>query len=331
MVALAKHNIDGLLGEGWYDEWQQLEKDTALEKRRAETNQKRFSGVKAPGTSDQLWWDLHLLEGVASDYRAAMNLIAAGQTVDAARVGQIHDVLTLALGTVKHDNDALDAAFAAGLVAAFVAIPFAVFQKRAERLSKLLSALKRALEQAKYERNTAWVQGGLNAVVTVVGLFIPPVGLLARLGIAAGFSGVQWFYDDFFGPSTPTAATVGSKTSITVSQFGDAVADMERLGSTTRSVAKGAGEAMTITGFAFDVNEIMIGHRNADRVQQALSQAEKAYADLLSELRRHRAPLARFVRDYQRWQVSIKSIRENAKEIRYALLEEMRRSGYSPA
>lgn len=67
-----------------------------------------------------------MLTKVASDYRQAMDKIVSNQPVNRDRVGQIHDVLTLAIGVVHDENDALDAAFAVGVVQVFVVIPMAM-------------------------------------------------------------------------------------------------------------------------------------------------------------------------------------------------------------
>lgn len=326
-MATPKEIVDGALGDGWYDGWRDLEADVEREAREARLNEARFSSFRAPGTTDNLWWDLRLLEAVGADYRAAMSSIAQGRAADADRVGRIHDALTLALGVVHHDNEALGAAFAAGIVTGFVAVPFAILQLRAKRLEEALDVLKARLEAAKRERNEAWVQGAIGTSLTMIAAFMPHVGILTRGGIAVG----QWFLDDALGPSTSRAASAGSKAGHVASQIGDAVAEIEGLGRRTRTFAKGSGRVATVAGFAFDANEIMAGHRNVGTIEEAMSRGKRAYSALVAEIVKHKPTLQRFLMDYRRWQAAIRSVRETASGVRDALTDELRRTGYRPS
>jgi hypothetical protein len=325
-MATTKEIIDGVLGKGWYDEWQKMEKGAAVQKKRATVNDKRFSALKSPGATDRLFFDMRLLEAIITDYRKAMNRIARRQTVSTTRVGHIHDVLTFALDVVRYDNDALDAAFLVGIVKAFVAIPFAVFQQNSAQVIRLLGVLKQRLQQAKRERTEAWVQTAINAAVTAITLLAPPIGLIGRAGLLVG----QWVLDDALGPQTSKAATAGSKSSMSASQLGDAASEIERLGSKTRRIGKAAGRVATVTGFAFDVNEVLVGYRNVNQVRTAMSQAKKAYARLIGDIKKHKPTIAKFQQDCKRWQVSIKSTRKQASLIRSAMYAEMKRTGYKP-
>jgi hypothetical protein len=326
----SRQAIDGVLGVGWYDEWQQMEKDTKSEAQRAQTNSLRFSSLRSPGKPDQLASDVALLTKVAADYRQAMNKIVSNQPVDRARVGQVHDVLTLVLGVVKHDNDGLDAAFAVGVVQAFVAIPMAVFAERSQRLVKLLEALKPQLEQAKRERNEAWLQATINTAVTAITLIIPPLGLLATLA-KGGIVASQFLIDDALGPTTSVVMTTGSKSTYVASQLVDPLTKVERLGTATQKIAKGAGRYVTVAGFYFDYNEISIANRNIAKIESALRMAKNAYDDLLSQIKKNKPVIDKFLASYERWQVSIASIRKNADSIRKALADEMKTTRYQPA
>lgn len=323
-MADSKQAIDGVLGVGWFDEWQQMEKDISSEAQRTQTNLSRFSSVGKP---DQLRSDVSLLTKVATDYRQAMNKIVSNQTIDQVRVGQVHDILTLALGVVKHDNNALDAAFTVGVVQAFVAIPMAMLASQAKNLIKSLEALKLQLEQAKRERKEAWAQAAINMAVTGISTIIPPLGLLAtmaRAGIAAG----QFLIDDALGPTTPTVMTAGSKSTYVASQLVDPLAKIERLGATTQKIAKGAGRYVTVVGFYFDSNEIGIASRNVAKLESAMKMAKNAYNDLLSKIKKNKPVIDKFLSNYKRWQVSIASIRKNADSIRKALIAEMKKTRY---
>lgn len=324
-----KQAVDSVLGKGWYDEWQKMEQSTKELKKRSEVNVNRYTGLGASEILKILSADAQLLERVSSDYGKAMNLLVTGGKVDTKRLGEIHDVFTLALGVVEEDNKLLDSAFTAGVVAAFVAIPLAMLQQTAERLAKLLEVLKILLEQAKRERTEAYVQTAVNAaisVITVVTTLTGPIGLAIRAGIFGG----QWILDSALGPKKSTTVTVLQKSSHAAEQLLDHAGEMEKVGKKTQRVAKGAGIGFAVTGFFFDANEVLLGYRNVDQIRTAMSQAKKTYDDLIADFNRHKPALTKFQVQWRTWKTSIQDTETNARLTRDALNKAMKDTGYKP-
>jgi hypothetical protein len=315
--------IDGLFGTGWYNQWQDMRQETQVLRQRSAVNSKRFEQLESNGATSRLYWDVRTLESLARDFDDVMNNAASGKQVDVERAGRLYDMYTLAIGVVTEDNNALDAAFAVGLVAAFVAFPFALFRIRAQRLQELLKELKRQLEIAKRERTEALFQGLVDAAIAGVTSFTP-LGLLELGGILVA----QGLLDSALGPSTSTQATVGAYTS-KAAEFAAAV-DGVRVASEKKSVIpKGGGATATVVGFVFDINEIGVAYKNVDKLRAAMDQAAGALKKLNEEIQRNLPTLQRFVQQYQGWQASIADIRTQADLTLRALEDELRRNGYN--
>jgi hypothetical protein len=312
--------VDALFETGWYQNWQDMRQETQLLRGRSATNRQRFEAV---GATRQLAWDERALGSIARDFDEVMTRAASGQPVDVAAARRLYAVYTLAIGVVTQDNDALDAAFAAGLVAAFVAFPFALFRIRALGLQELLKDLKKRLEIAKKELDEAWVQTLLDAALTGITLFTG-VGLIARGGIMVA----QGLIDNALGPSTSTAATVGSSAS-KAAEFASAIDEVRAATVKEKVVAKAGGATASVVGFAFNINELGVGYKNVDKLRAAMDRATSALKKLNSEIDKHLPALQRFVQQYQRWQASIADLRANADLARQALEQDLKLAGYN--
>lgn len=315
--------VDSLLGSGWYDEWKYLDFETATQRSRTIVNRKRFEKFGEMGATNRLFWDMQVLQSIAFDYGEQMNLIAGGQSVDLARVGQLHDIYTLAVDQVRLDNDALDQAFDRGLCAIIIlTLELASMKLEATRALERIRMLERALQQARKERIEAWVQAVIDTSLAVVTIVTPHFGLLTRAGILLA----QSLLDQALGPSTSKPATAGAKASQVASQVGDALSELERLRKETRTIAKGAGMVATVTGFAFDANEVLIGHKN---VEKLMAEAMKAYDSLLVITTRNKARFNQLLTVFQEWEVAIQDSRMQADLVRQALEEDMKVMRYT--
>jgi hypothetical protein len=317
--------IDGLLGSGTYAEWFQLERDTLVERRRANVNLQRIEKSMKEESTNDLYWDMRLLDRIEADYADKLKRIAAGDSVPKDKVEQFHAIYTLALGVVQHDNDALEAAFATELLIGFGSLGFAVLQARANRLLRLLRALEKRLQQAKKERTETIVQGIINLALSNITMVVPHVGIIARGALLVG----QWWLDDALGPSTSKAANVGAKSSLIISQLGPALAKTEELGTTVQSVASAGGTVATVVGIGFDVNEVMVGYQNVDKLRGAVQKCQSAYDALIVAIRAKQPLITKFLADYERWLTSIEEIKQQALLIRIELNDAIRAAGYS--
>jgi hypothetical protein len=313
-----KQRVDGALGAGWYDEWRQLEDDSRREQTRSAKNEKRFNKLGDPGATSWLDQDTTTLEGVTSMYRTLLEEVATGKAYDKKRIGIVHDILTLALGAVYHDNEALDLTWNKGIVEAFLLIPFAEMAKRAARLSRAIRILKRELAIAKSKAKGAVWQGVIDTALTAVTLFEPHLSLLTRATIFVG----QWILDNALGPSTPTALNVGAKANISVAELASAYSEVQLLGEKVTKFSIATGKVTTVTGFFFDTAEMLVALNKVSNLEKTMAVAKKE-CDGLIDLLKASEPLITMLKDKcERWLDSIEGfsrqsdfIRDNMKSL----------------
>lgn len=313
------------LGEGWFELWQELARDTADERRRAEINEQRFAKFSMPAPV-RLSWDLRRLEHISRHYHQLMERIVEGQAVDPSDVHQLYAIYSLAIEVVRADNEILDATFAFTVTVAFVTGPVMTLQWCAANLLRVLKVLTVRLEQAKEERTEAWVQAALNVAITGATLLMPHLGLLAKVGIATG----QYVLDNALGPEKSVAADIGGDATAAAGLLADAIARIEGLGSRKVKIAEAGSDAVTVVGFAFDVNEVLVGHENYAEIERLMNQATKSAARISAVIRRNRPALIRFSLVYQRQQIVVEDLMEERGAVRRLLLEEISSAGYSP-
>ncbi len=318
--------IDGALGNGWYDEWQKMQRDTASERQRTQINEKRFRQIRAQEETTQLFFDGRLLEQIAHDYDGQMNALAAGHSANTERVKQIHDAYTLILGVIREDNNAVDCAYSAGIFVSIVGISWAVLQLRAKEFLQILELLSMELKKAQIERNDACAKTAISAALTAILALFPEI-----TAIGAGVICVShWIVEEaFFGHHKP-AGDVAKGTGVTIGRFGEAVERVPEWGKTTRTVAKAAGKTAVVVGFYFDGEEILHGYRRVEEVKSLMARAKSGFDSLVSTINAQRPAIRRFLLAYAQWQKAVGSYRKNAEATRDALREELKESGYKP-
>jgi hypothetical protein len=319
-----KQAVDALFEPGWYDQWQALRQETPGLRQRTAANQTRYRRIEGFGARSQLVWDIRTLNSLATDYDDRMTRAANGERINVEEARNLYAMYSLAIGVVDYDNDALDAAFEAGVVAGFLLFPFVVLQVRAQRLQELLKALKVLLEQAKKDVKEAWIQGVVDLAIAGITSFLP-LGLVARGGVLIA----QSIFDTAMGPSTSTAVTVGSNES-KAGEFAAAVAEVRAASARERAIAGAGGKTVTVVGFALDAYEIFgVAYKNVDRIASAIREATAVLTKLNDEIVQYSAILQKFVEQYQAWQTSIASLRTQADLIRRALEDDLRRNKYN--
>src|SRR3982750_301325 len=95
IMAAPKENIDGYLGSGWYDEWQNMNNDAGLEQRRFRVNNTRLNLAIIGDLYDRVRNDLDILGAVKQDYDSGMNIMGQGRHLNRDQVGTIHDLYTI--------------------------------------------------------------------------------------------------------------------------------------------------------------------------------------------------------------------------------------------
>ena len=319
-----KQVIDALFEPGWYDDWQALRQDTPPLRQRTAANQTRYRRFEQIGATSQLAWDIRTLNSIAKDYDETMTRAGNGERIDVKQARAVHAMYSSASLVVEYDNDALDAAFEAGVVAGFLLFPFVVMQDQAQRLQELLKVLKRELELAKKKLAEAWQQAAVDLVVTAISLMPIPLGLVARGGLLIA----QSLFDTAMGPSTSNLATAGSNES-KAGEFASAVAEVRANTQRERTIAKGGGKVATFAGFAFDANEIFVGYEGVDRIANAVREVNAAAVKLNGEIAKYSPVLQDFVEKYKAWQISIADLRTQADIFRRALEDDLRANRYN--
>ncbi len=316
--AEVKQPSDGILEDTWYDLWQQMDQETADERIRTETNMKRFE--KYPEATNQLWWDMRLLEVILNDYHEEISR-NEGQPDNTNRVSQLYDVWILALGVVKQDNDALDAVFVTGIVKALIEIPFEIMQLLAKRLLEHIEILKQELEKAKEERLEAGGKLVLDSLVAGIDLLVPEVGLIYKVGFAITEEGFDFFFP---GPEVSERGAHASTAVKRLAEVVEEVTDLEKF----HNIAKGATKTAAVANVLFSVDKFSVSIHNVDRIRQLMSKANNAYEHLAALIKRVKPKIVVFRWNYEREQASIQNIIEIGEETRYLRDMEIKRTGY---
>lgn len=322
-MAKLNRTIDEKLGSGYYEDWLQKERDVAQQERRLAINKRRFRKADS-SVLREYWRDADLLNKTMSEYREALEEITAGKPFDFEKTDSLNGCVGLAIGVVEINNDRLDSLHAAGIMFAFMEVPLQLIHNGSVNLEKRLKKLKILLKKAEKERLEAWAEGGINAAVTLVTFMLPHVSILARTGVYFGLM----VLDEVLGPDTSTAANAGEKGSLTVSHFGDSVDEIKWMSDRMKKGAKFAGHGGTVVGFAFDVNEISVGHGNVNAVKKEIKRTERAFKGLTKTLHRHAPAITKYRRSVERWKNNMKPSFVIRKDLRNDLHGRLRAIGY---
>jgi uncharacterized membrane-anchored protein YhcB (DUF1043 family) len=321
-----KQQIDSFLGNGWYDEWRQMDKQVVDEGNRFDAYRTRLKLSFASPLIDQIYEDQRLLNTIAKDYRQGMTLVLNGRPPVKEKLKKLHDLYTLALGAAENDNDVLEALFVTGFAAAWVVFPFALLEARSQTMLAALEELKKELEEAERELTNAHRKRAFHLAVAFFEAMFPEISLTARVGIF--LSDVAM--DKALGPKRPTTAQ--KYTGIVtpgVKQFSEAVHHIEEYGETARSVAEKTGKVATVATFYFDFKEIGEGEERVEKLTELTKEVKEAYDKLIKVLDENRPKLNLFLANFQKWMQAIESISMTAANIRRALSDDIARYGYN--
>src|SRR5262249_23420832 len=146
-------------------------------------------------------------------------------------------------------------------------------------------------------------------------------------GIAVG----QMVLDTYVGPATSDAATWGSRGNTTIGAALSASEKYLQESSKVARVAKVGGKIIPVVGFLFDANEVAVGYRNVDALEEQIEDVKEAQAELIDKIRLNRATFTGLVVKIGRLRRDVEnSGRGWTAQTREALEEEMRRTGYRP-
>ncbi|MEP7076027.1 MAG: hypothetical protein ABI878_09460 [Acidobacteriota bacterium] len=326
-MALPKQNVDGYLGNGWYDEWQEMDRKVETEKKRLVNAKTRLNLSIISDLYDRIRNDVDIADAVKQDYDAGLNLIALGKRVNKQTVATIHDLYTISIVVAETENDMLEALWTVGLVAAFIAFPMAALELRANELAKLIPELEKELKEADKEARNAKVKTGIHAAITVFEFIFPEISLLGRAGIYLG----EVVVNKALGPSDPTKfQRYEGDTTPGVKQFSEAVHHAEEYGHTAHNVAQKVGTAATAATFYFDAKEISETSERAEKLKEIFEKVKESYDKLQKLLDDNKPRIKDFLLALERWLQAVDDVRMTAANARSARTSDMTAAKYDP-
>jgi|GEM_PF-4920718 len=323
----AAASIDQVLGSGAYDTWMTLEAAHDYEMKRARVNRARFSAFSESSGAIHLNRDADRVARAMLDLRDEMSNILTNTSVDEDRIDAIQSVLTMSIDLLEMDNDALDGAFAVGFAAALIAVPWLMIGKACRALEKELKKLRKALEKAEKEETEATIKAVVAGAITATTLFLPQVGLVARISMALGQVGLDFLLE---GPEQSTVKEVGGKVGPIAEQVADGIADIDTLSPGAKVVAKGASRGISAAGLYFNVSEVGTAWKNVAEIEASIERAENAHTHLSKVLKDNKVKYLGFMNKFGKAQDAIREVWNNAAKLRSSLYDEMADTGYDP-
>lgn len=319
--------LEDVFDTGLIEYWEDLQEEFNAEMRRAKVNITRFKSVRVIGTSDDhLGSDMEMAARIHCQLADVVTRVESGHQFDSKRFDDMLVVFSIAIHALSCDNDALDSAFAIGIGSLFVMLPWAILKKKATTLRASLENLDKLLRQAKREQIESYGQTIVNLAIAGVTVATGPTSLLIIGGVAIG----QMVLDNAIGANTSASATWGSRSATTSGAVSSVIENAEQIGTTGKSVAKTAGKATIVVGFAFDVNEIHTAHVNVANLEKAITKAKRDLEDLQAEIKRHRPKISAFVAGLKAWEKYMTQLDESVVDVRDDLDNMMQSTGYYP-
>ena len=315
-----RQQVDGYLGDGWYDEWKQMDADEDNQEHRFFQNRVRLQLPFSSPLVDRIEDDFETLGKIRDDYAAGMGQIVVGHWPNKQKIGQVHDLYTLALIIVDTQNDILEAMVATGLAAAMVITPILLLQAKAQLMLDALPELEEELKRAESELSNAHNKQAIHLAVTFFEGMFPEISLTARAAIFLG----DVIVDKALGPPNPTTAnrykgiaTPGIK------QFSEAVHGIPEYGHVAREAAEKMGKVATVATFYFDYEEIAEGTERVEKLRELTEKLKTSYDALVQVIEDNKPKIMQFLAAFDSWVNAIEATRKNNDEARKTLAEDM--------
>jgi hypothetical protein len=255
--------IDAFLGDGTYDAWHgfDVEADMQLSrKKRADAALWRIDhnlAVLSPYGTD---W----VEKLQNDCAWAIDLIKQKKFPDPAQFSPLLKIFPVALDAADLMLSDAEAIPTLWLVAGAAAVPAVGFTAAAGQLHQELLELDKLLGEAMAEEVEAEIKSLLGVVITTVELFTPGLGLLAKGGLTV----VEAYL----------AGGTGKAADSKYTKFAlESIEEVEKAGHTVRHIAKRGGKVLTITGFYFDVEEVLHAKGNVKKIKALIEKTNKEF------------------------------------------------------
>jgi hypothetical protein len=262
--------IDAFLGDGTYDTWHEFDVEADMQlsrKKRADAALWRIDhklAVLSPYGTD---W----VEKLQNDCAWAIDLIKQKKFPDPAQFAPLLKIFPMALDAADLMLTDAEAIPTLWLVAGAAAVPAVGFTAAAGQLHQELLELDELLREAQAEEIEAEIKSLLGIVITTVELFTPGLGLLAKGGLTVA--------EAYLAGGTGTAAD-SKYAKFTL----ESIEEVEKAGHAVRHVAKGGGKFLTISGFYFDVEEVLHAKGNVKKIKSLIEKASKEFKDIQDKI-----------------------------------------------
>lgn len=269
-----------------YDMWLLLKWNSGSQLGRAQEHYDRFSwvmdiyGYLPIEALEQLREDMRLTDTIITDVDDDIHrAIEAGNVLSDEEITWIIDrveVAEQAHSLLLQTNDAIDILVRLRVLRRIRLYTSLRIGRLADRLQERLAQLQVLLAAALKDYTKAWVKGVLNASIAVTTWAMPQLGLLARGGLYLS--------------QIVMNAVLGNRTDVTLAGAGAAtdlqskIEEFEDAHSRRRGFLKSANRVVTVTGFAFDVQEVLAGYHNVNDIENLMNQAVKASDQLVVKL-----------------------------------------------
>jgi len=157
-----------------------------------------------------------------------------------------------------------------------------------------------------------------------ISALLPGLGLTAKAGILIG----SWIIERATGTGDPADLRLESEGKGVVTFLIDNVKNAEDVSVLVKEVSDESGRPIKIVGFAFDAAAILEGYSKLAAAEEAMKAAVRARDRLFATIKANRERLESFAKDYERWHVSIESLRILADRTRAERDSVMREYGY---
>jgi len=325
-MANPQQQVDSYLGDGTYDEWMDMDKQTQNERARYDRSLKLLRGTFSSLTRDYKI-DLDLLDRIAADYRQGINILVSGRQVSKAKLDSVRGFYVTALATVEHENDLLEALVMIGLVIAMVLGPLKLLQARSVVLSEALKELEELLKEAEEESRNVKIKTGLHVVINVLEAIQPEMSLLTRATIYFG----DVVADKVLGPKDPTTLQKVQGYGVpAVKQFSEAVHGVEDLEEKFRHAAHQSARGATAATFYIDYNEIMESSERVEKLKELIEKTRRAYDSVIDAIQNSKPALQKFYMDIERAILALMKGKAEADSDHDAWYDNMYEERYSP-
>jgi hypothetical protein len=237
---------------------------------RYQTLRKRIPPHYLAYVAGEASYDAEAVEKTTNDYNWGIEQIQARKSVNRTQLEKIGGIQSTALEALRIEDDILQSISVAGLFAEFLTMQLRNVERAAQQAIPVIKALEEALRKAKRTSIGARFQQIADIGLTLLTVFVPELGILAKVSVAAA----QFGMDKLLGgsKSTPTKDNASDY----FSAAGVDIAAMEEwkwLSTTSRGALKTAGKGVAVVGLYFDQDEVQTALKSEAAVSHALAKA----------------------------------------------------------